>query len=129
MMPLPPHDPGGPSTVSGAWLPTRPTRLAPLASGGVHPQREPQAQALSASARVWLGNLPSRYQLLATARRHPHIVNRLCELWDTPSELPGYLRELVLSSRPARREGFAFEVLTELADLQLLVEKKLQRRR
>lgn len=129
MMSFPPHDSSGPSTVSGAWAQTRPTRLAPPATGSAHPQRKPQAQVLSTSARVWLGNLPTRYQPLATARRHPHIVNRLCELWDTPAELPAHMRELLLSSRPARREGFSFEVLTELADLQLLIEERLQGKR
>lgn len=93
-----------------------------------HPQRQPQAQALSVDAHVWLAGLPPRYQPLATARRHPHIVNRLCELWGTPAELPAYMRELVLSTRPVRREGFAFEVLTELADLQTLVDELLRGR-
>jgi hypothetical protein len=94
-----------------------------------HPQRQPQAQALSADAHAWLAGLPPRYQPLATARRHPHIVNQLCELWATPAVLPAYMRELVLSSRPAQREGFAFEVLTELADLQALVDEMQQAKR
>lgn len=102
-----------------ARTPSHPVSAAP--SGP--PQRKPQAQALTPAAHVWLGRLPPRYQPLATARRHPHIVNRLCELWDTPAALPAHLRELLLSSRPVRREGFAFEVLTELADLQSLVEE------
>ena len=66
--------------------------------------------------------MPPHYQPLATARRHPHIINRLCELWDTPLDLPAHFRELMLSSRPVRRQGFAFEVLTELADLQAMFE-------
>lgn len=118
-------DSNGPSTVPAQWAPSQARRTpspAPAASAG-HPQRKPQAQALTPAAHVWLSTLPPRYQPLATARRHPHIVNRLCELWDTPAALPAHLRELLLSSRPARREGFAFEVLTELADLQSLVEE------
>lgn len=90
-----------------------------------HPQRKPQSQHLTPAAHEWLGKLPPRYQPLATARRHPHIVNRLTELWATPQALPDHLRELMLSSRPNRREGFAFEVLTELADLQTLVDELL----
>lgn len=104
---------------------TSSTSSAPSSS---HPQRQPQAQALSANAHAWLAGLPPRYQPLATARRHPHIVNRLCELWATPAALPPYMRELVLSSRPVRREGFAFDVLTELADLQALVDEMQQAR-
>jgi hypothetical protein len=93
-----------------------------LATPQVHPERKPQEQALTPEAHTWLARLPPRYQPLATARRHPHIVNRLCELWDSPLDLPAHFRELMLSSRPARRKGFAFEVLTELADLQSMVE-------
>lgn len=80
---------------------------------------------MSVEAHAWLAALPPRYQPLATARLHPHIVNRLCELWVTPDALPAYMRELVLSARP-RRGGFAFEVLTELADLWALVEETQQ---
>jgi uncharacterized membrane protein YccC len=97
--------------------------MTSTSSPDTHPQRQPQAQALTAEAHEWLGSLPARYQPLATARRHPHIVNRLCELWATPAALPAHLRELLLSSRPGQREGFAFEVLTELADLQALIEE------
>lgn len=108
---------------------TRMTSPTPLDASSSHPQRQPQAQTLSADAHAWLAGLPPRYQPLATARRHPHIVNRLCELWLTPAALPAYMKELVLSSRPARREGFAFEVLTELADLQSLVDEMQQAKR
>ena len=92
------------------------------ASTSSHPQRKPQSNSLTPDAHVWLARLPPRYQPLATARRHPHIVNRLAEVWDTPIDLHGHFRELMLSSRPERRKGFAFEVLTELADLQAMVE-------
>jgi hypothetical protein len=91
-----------------------------------HPQRKPQARSLTPRAHAWLAQLPPRYQPLATARRHPHIVNRLSELWGQPAELPAHLRELMLSNRPGRRKGFAFEVLTELADLQSLVGEMQQ---
>lgn len=104
----------------------RMTSSTPPDASSSHPPRQPQAQTLSADAHAWLAGLPPRYQPLATARRHPHIVNRLCELWVTPAALPAYMKELVLSSRPARREGFAFEVLTELADLQALVDEMQQ---
>jgi hypothetical protein len=87
-----------------------------------HPQRQPQEQALTPEALTWLERLPPHYRPLATARRHPHIINRLCELWGTPLDLPAHFRELMLSNRPQRRAGFAFEVLTELADLQSMVE-------
>lgn len=94
-------------------LPTRPA--VP------YPQRKPQVQALTPQAHEWLARLPPRYQPLEAAQRHPHIVNRLSMLWTTPAEARAHLSELMLSNRPGR-EGFAFEVITELADLQSLLE-------
>jgi hypothetical protein len=122
-----PPDNTGPTSHS-AWATTTPSKFLddPIPPRRVpplpHPQRKPQAQALTTRAHVWLARLPPRYQPLATARQHPHIVNRLCEMWDTPAQLPPHLHELMLSNRPGGREGFAFEVLTELADLLNLAE-------
>ena len=124
----PPPDDAGPTTRNNLWLTTTPSKFLddPIPPRRVpptpHPKRKPQAQALTPQAHMWLARLPPRYQPLATARRHPHIINRLCELWDQPDELPAHLGELMLSTRPGRREGFAFEVLTELADLQSMLE-------
>ncbi len=124
----PPPEDKGPATTSSLWVTTTPSKFLddPIPPRRVppqpHSQRKPQPQALTPKAHVWLARLPPRYQPLATARRHPHIVNQLCELWTTPAQLPDHFRELMLSSRPSRREGFAFEVLTELADLQAMVE-------
>lgn len=123
----PPFDDSDPPSLHANWdtttpskffdEPIRPRRVPPLP----HPQRKPQPTALTAEAHQWLARLPPRYQPLATARSHPHIVNRLSELWATPAELPALLRELMLSDRPGRA-GFSFDVLTELADLQAMVE-------
>ena len=78
-------------------------------------QRSLMFQAIFANLA---GNsLPPRFQPLCTARSHPHIVNRMAELWPLPEQLPAYFDELLLSPREGRR-GFAFEVLTELFDLQ-----------
>jgi hypothetical protein len=123
-----PPDDAGPHNNHSAWMTTTPSQFFddPIPPRRVpaqpHPRRKPQAQALTTQAHVWLARLPPRYQPLATARRHPHIINSLCELWDSPAVLPGHLHELMLSSRPDEREGFAFEVLTELADLQNMAE-------
>lgn len=77
---------------------------------------------LTRAAHIWLAAVPPRYQPLATARRYPHIVNKLAAVWDVPHELAAYLKELMISSRPGR-SGFSFDVLTELSDLQDLVGK------
>lgn len=119
----PPPDEAGPTPPHNLWVTTTPSQLLDdVAPASPHPKRKPQAAGLTPEARTWLARLPPRYQPLATARRHPHIINHLCEAWEKPAELPGHFRELMLSSRPGRRAGFPFEVLTELADLQSMVE-------
>lgn len=124
MNPAPPSDDPALSAFSSRWMATSPSPLmdeSAAAPGRMPSQRQPQVQALTPQAHTWLARLPPRYQPLATARRYPHIINRLCELWDTPAALPEHFRELLLSRRPGR-EGFAFEVLSELADLQSMLE-------
>jgi hypothetical protein len=124
---LPPDD-SSPISTQSPWLTTSPSRLQddPIlprrAPAQPHPERKAQAQALTPEAHVWLARLRPRYQPLATARLYPHIINRLSAIWSTPAQLPAHLRELMLSTRPGRREGFPFEVLSELADLQSMVE-------
>jgi hypothetical protein len=128
-----PPDNRGPQTTHSAWVTTTPSKFfdEPIPPRRVppqpFPQRKPQAQALTTQAHVWLARLPPRYQPLATARRHPYVINRLCEMWDSPASLPAHLHDLMLSSRPGGRDGFAFEVLTELADLLNLVEAQQQK--
>jgi hypothetical protein len=95
----------------------RPRRLPP------YPARQPQPLSMSPAAHVWLASLPPRFQPLATARRHPHIVNRFCEIWRQPVEVAQYFQELLLSNRPDRG-GFSFDVLGELVDLQSFCENK-----
>ncbi len=90
--------------------------------------RGPEVRSLTSAAHDWLARLPPRYQPLATARRHPHIVNRLCALWDTPSQRSAYFHELMLVNLK-QRAGFSFEVLTELTDLQAMLEPPQRRRR
>lgn len=82
-----------------------------------YPQRKPQPTTMAPATHAWLARLPPRYQPMATARRHPHIVNRLSELWLEPAALADYFQSLLLSSRPDRT-GFSFDVLSELVDLQ-----------
>lgn len=111
--------------IGNSWMPTSPSQFMddPILSRPAvpHPQRKPQGQALTPQAHDWLARLPPRYQPMEVARRHPHIVNRLSMMWTTPAEARTHLSELMLSNRPGR-EGFAFEVITELADLQSLLE-------
>ncbi len=91
------------------------------------PKRGPQLQSLTPKAHAWLAHLPPRYQPLNTARRFPHIVNRLADLWATPANLPAHFDELLLSTRPGRR-GFPFDTLTELSDLQSMLAEMGRRK-
>lgn len=110
------------SSVPG-WQPTAPDGAGagmPAPShptGPQRPARAPQRRSLTDEAHVWLARLPPRFQPFATARRHPHIVNRMAELWAQPQALSAYFAELLLSGREDR-QGFSFDVLTELFDLQ-----------
>jgi len=58
-------------------------------------------------------NYPRRLQ-----RKHPHILNRLMELWGTP-EFEPYIHNLMLDTRGGRY-GFSLEVIAELMFIQTL---------
>ncbi len=110
----------GPDISIGAEV-DEPHTAPASAARAPHFQRVSQGHSLTPTAHAWLAGLPPRYQPLATARRFPHIVNRFAALWDAPTGLPGYFKELLLSTRPGEREGFSFDVLTELSDLQSML--------
>lgn len=79
--------------------------------------RSAQSTQLSSAATRWLHKLPVEVRPIITARRHSHVINRLCALWDDAGLRQAYFQELLFSSRPGRR-GFSFEVMDELVDLQ-----------
>lgn len=80
-------------------------------------RRSPVVQELSQQATRWLQKLPVPVRPIITARRHPHVVNRLCAIWDDTAARQACFQELLFSSRPGRR-GFSFEVMDELVELQ-----------
>lgn len=77
---------------------------------------------LTAHGAQWLKSLPVPVRPLITAKRHPHIVNKLAILWGHTADLERYMTELLVSSRPNRR-GFAPEVLEELLDMQRALQE------
>lgn len=81
------------------------------------------AEHLTPEGERWLKSLPVSVRPLLTAKRHPHIVNKMARLWDRRDALGAYMDELLISSRPGRR-GFAMEVLEELVDLQRALQER-----
>ena len=81
------------------------------------------AERLDGYGARWLQSLPVSIRPLITAKRHPHIVNKLAILWGVDEAVHTYFDELLISSRPGRR-GFAMEVLDELVELQRAVQEK-----
>lgn len=81
------------------------------------------AERLNVYGARWLQSLPVTVRPLITAKRHPHIVNKLAILWGEDEAVNAYFDELLISSRPGRR-GFATEVLDELVELQRAVQEQ-----
>ena len=79
--------------------------------------RSAQPDQLTSIATRWLHKLPVEVRPIITARRHSHVINRLCAVWGDADARQMYFQELLFSSRPGRR-GFSFEVMDELVDLQ-----------
>jgi len=65
----------------------------------------------------WIATLPDDFQLTATAKAFPRIVNELAALWLEQGELTDYLDELLVDKR-GRRQGFPARVLSELHALR-----------
>ncbi len=55
------------------------------------------------------------------AIKFPRVANILADAWPQPKRFEARLRELMLNDRPDR-QGFPFDVLTELADLNAYFE-------
>ena len=82
-----------------------------------HYHRSPPIEQLTPQAARWLHKLPIEVRPIITARRHPHVIVKLCTIWNDTAVRQAYFQELLFSSRPGRR-GFSFEVMDELVDLQ-----------
>ena len=108
-------------------MPDEGHRPEPSSLTGERPRphlRGVQERSLTPAAHEWLAKQPPRYQPMATARLHPHIVNRFAALWDQASPLGAYFHELLLATRKGRT-GFSLGVLTEITDLDNLRRETL----
>jgi hypothetical protein len=65
----------------------------------------------------WLATLPIKVRPMATARRYPRIVNRICDLWAHCEYTRLYLQSLTNDRRGGRR-GFPAAIRQELEALQ-----------
>ena len=65
----------------------------------------------------WLATLPRELWPMATGRRHPHVVNRLGDLWPNCECTRLYFQSLLIDRRAGRR-GFEPAVRKELEALQ-----------
>lgn len=89
----------------------------PARTGPSTPVEAASGERLTVFATRWLQSLPVPVRPVITARRHPHIINRMALAWGDHHAVADYFDSLLISSRPDRR-GFAVEVLDELVDLQ-----------
>ncbi|MFM2347759.1 MAG: hypothetical protein RL654_2512 [Pseudomonadota bacterium] len=89
----------------------------PASTGLSTPVEAASGERLTVFATRWLQSLPVPVRPVITARRHPHIINRMALAWGDHHAVADYFDSLLISSRPDRR-GFAVEVLDELVDLQ-----------
>lgn len=80
-------------------------------------------EVLHPEAQSWLHHVPVPVRPILTARRYPHVVNRLALYWSNQHQLADYFEELLVSARPGRR-GFPPEVLDELVVLLSFIEKE-----
>lgn len=83
----------------------------------LEPGRVMPSEPLSAVAMRVLDFLPPNMTLTFTARRYPHVMNKLAILWDDARALEKYLDQLLMADRP-NRQGFEYEALMELADVR-----------
>lgn len=81
------------------------------------PKPAPVREPLNSWGERLLAELPPTIRLDFTAKRYPHIVNKLAVIWNDARELTSYINNLLVDDR-ANRQGFEFETLNELADVR-----------
>lgn len=74
----------------------------------------------------FMARLAGKSSLAATARLTPHLVNRLAEFMDDPAALCSAIDRIARNDKPGR-DGLAFEVVKELAQLREQAVHSLQR--
>lgn len=99
-----------------------PSAAAPLPLGATALRARPsRPTGLSSSAREMMGRLPAS-MLRQTATDFPHVIEQLAQDWAHPHRMHATL-EALMYDRRGGRQGFPFEVLTELAELRVRYER------
>ena len=80
-------------------------------------QRRSGRVELESAAAQWLASLPQRVQPRETARRFPHIVNKLANLWASPQSCRLYFDDLLMDQR-GDRQGFPLGIASEIVGLK-----------
>ncbi len=81
------------------------------------PPRTSQTRTLNEHAVALLQVLPAHIRLATLRGAFPRIVNRLAAVWDNPTAFDNYVDSLLIDTR-GKRQGFAFPVVAELAELR-----------
>lgn len=81
--------------------------------------------ALSETAMAVLATLPTSVKPILLSIDHPHIVNKICDLWARPIQLDRYFEELTIDARGSR-QGFQLGVATEISNLQQYYQTRVK---
>lgn len=109
-------------SVYGRRLPPRRTPEAELNDRAGEPSAARET-ALTERAQALAAALPHAVRLNHSLR-YPHVVNRLAELWGSPSRMRPYLQDLLLDSR-GTRHGFPLAVIAELTAIRNYYETRV----
>jgi len=95
-----------------------------IARGGRDPDessparpRQRRSRQLEAGAVRLLESLPPTLRLVALRGQFPRILNQLADAWHSPSSFDALTSSLLIDNR-GQRQGFPFEVVTELTELR-----------
>lgn len=105
-------DPPGLYDIEQAWA----EKLAARGASATPDEAAPR-DTLSAEAVVLLRHDALGRLLGVTARRFPHVVNRLAAAWFSPADTTALLDSMLFSER-AERQGFPVEVVAELTQVR-----------
>lgn len=72
---------------------------------------------LDAPAIRLLESLPPTLRLVALRGLYPRILNRIADAWNTPAAFGALVDSLLIDDR-GQRQGFPFEVISELTELR-----------